>query len=34
MAITSNELKQLYDCVKFITTDKPNKRQKRNDYED
>ena len=27
-------LKQLYDCVKFITSDKPNKRQKRNDYED
>ena len=27
-------LKQLYDCVKFITTDKQNKRQKRNDYED
>ena len=27
-------LKQLYDCLKFITSDKPNKRQKRNDYED
>ena len=28
-------LKQLYDCVKFITEDKPSrKRQKRNDYED
>ena len=27
-------LNQLYACVKFITTDKPNKRQKRNDYED
>ncbi len=27
-------LNQLYDCVKFITSDKPNKRQKRNDYED
>ena len=27
-------LKQLYDWVKFITSDKPNKRQKRNDYED
>ena len=26
-------LKQLYDCLKFITSDKPNKRQKRNDYE-
>ena len=29
-----NGLKELYDCVKFITSDKPNKRQKRNDYED
>tara|TARA_R100001377_G_C3125034_1_gene87306 strand:- start:26 stop:448 length:423 start_codon:yes stop_codon:yes gene_type:complete len=27
-------LNKLYACVKFITTDKPNKRQKRNDYED
>ena len=27
-------LKELYDCVKFIISDKPNKRQKRNDYED
>ena len=27
-------INQLYDCVKFITSDKPNKRQKRNDYED
>ena len=29
-----NGLKELYDCVKFITSDKPTKRQKRNDYED
>ena len=29
-----NGLKELYNCVKFITSDKPNKRQKRNDYED
>ena len=29
-----NGLKELYDCVKFITSDKPIKRQKRNDYED
>ena len=27
-------LKQLYDCIKFISSDKPTKRQKRNDYED
>ena len=27
-------LKELYDCLKFITLDKPTKRQKRNDYED
>ena len=27
-------LKELYNCVKFIISDKPNKRQKRNDYED
>ena len=27
-------LKQLYDCIKFISSDKPRKRQKRNDYED
>ena len=27
-------LKQFYDCVKFITQDKPIKKQKRNDYED
>ena len=27
-------LNQLYDCIKFITTDKPVKKQKRNDYED
>tara|TARA_R100000995_G_C3463888_1_gene114600 strand:+ start:748 stop:1164 length:417 start_codon:yes stop_codon:yes gene_type:complete len=29
-----NGLKELYNCVKFITSDKPTKRQKRNDYED
>ena len=27
-------LKELYDCIKFITSDKSTKRQKRNDYED
>jgi hypothetical protein len=27
-------LDTLYDCVKFITSDKPYKKQKRNDYED
>ena len=27
-------LKSLYECVKFITSDKPYKKQKRNDYED
>tara|TARA_R110002020_G_scaffold21893_16_gene74296 strand:- start:3114 stop:3533 length:420 start_codon:yes stop_codon:yes gene_type:complete len=27
-------LDELYNCVKFITSNKPNKRQKRNDYED
>jgi|TARA_B100001778_G_scaffold60308_1_gene46926 hypothetical protein len=27
-------LKELYNCVKFITSDKPTKKQKRNDYED
>ena len=27
-------LKELYDCLKFVTSDKPTKRQKRNDYED
>lgn len=27
-------LDELYKCVKFITTDRPTKRQKRNDYED
>ena len=29
-----NGLNELYNCVKFITSNKPNKRQKRNDYED
>ncbi len=29
-----NGLKELYDCVKFITSDKSTKKQKRNDYED
>ena len=29
-----NGLKELYNCVKFITSDKPTKKQKRNDYED
>ena len=29
-----NGLNELYSCVKFITSSKPNKRQKRNDYED
>ena len=27
-------LNQFYDCIKFITSDKPTKKQKRNDYED
>ena len=27
-------LNEVYACLKFITSDKPNKRQKRNDYED
>ena len=27
-------LKELYDCIKFINSDKSTKRQKRNDYED
>tara|TARA_B100000902_G_scaffold57613_1_gene64520 strand:- start:10201 stop:10620 length:420 start_codon:yes stop_codon:yes gene_type:complete len=27
-------LNELYNCVKFITSNKPNKKQKRNDYED
>jgi len=27
-------LNEFYNCLKFITSDKPNKRQKRNDYED
>ena len=27
-------LNLLYDCIKFITSDKPTKKQKRNDYED
>ena len=27
-------LDQLHKCIKFITSDKPSKRQKRNDYED
>ena len=29
-----NGLNELYNCVQFITSNKPNKRQKRNDYED
>ena len=29
-----NGLNQLYDCIKFITSEKSKRKQKRNDYED